>query len=137
MTETPARPASLHAYFSYRDAPAALRWLERAFGFETTLEVPDGSGGIRHSELRRDDVAIMVFSDDGGYDRPALKGKTVGHGAYISVDEAAAVDAIFASAIQAGAAVVWEPEATEWGTYRCRLLDPEVTSGPSAPCALA
>lgn len=125
MTETTRRPSTLHAYFSYRDAPAALRWLERAFGFETTLEFPDDGAGIMHSELRREGVAIMVFSDDGGYDRPALKGQSVGHGQYISVAADADVDAAFATAVEAGATVVWEPGATEWGSYRCRVLDLE------------
>lgn len=119
------RPAILHAYFSYRDAPAALRWLERAFGFETTLELPDEDGGVMHSELRREGVAIMVFSDDAGYDRPSLKGVSVGHGMYVSTDDDASVDAVYATAVEAGATVVWEPAATEWGTYRCRVLDLE------------
>jgi len=125
MTTTSVRPAALHAYFSYRDAPAALRWLERAFGFKTTVEFPDDKGGILHSELRFEDVVIMVFSDDGDYDRPARKGETVGHGVYVSVGAEATVDAIFASAVAAGATVIWEPAATEWGSYRCRVLDIE------------
>ena len=45
MTETTHRPATLHAYFGYRDAPAAIDWLARAFGFETTLRFPDEDGG--------------------------------------------------------------------------------------------
>ena len=125
MTAPDERPAALHAYFSYRDAPAALRWLERAFGFETTLEFADERGGIMHSELRREGVGIMVFSDDGGYERPALKGETVGHGTNVSLDADAKVDAVYATAVEAGATVVWEPGATEWGSYRCRVLDLE------------
>ncbi len=125
MTDTSRRPATLHAYFSYRDAPAALRWLERAFGFETTLEFPDDRGGIMHAELRREDVTIVVFSDEMGYDRPARKGETVGHGAYIAVDSEAAVDAVFATAVEAGATAIWEPASTEWGNYRCRVVDLE------------
>ena len=125
MTTYSVRPAALHAYFSYRDAPAALRWLERTFGFRTTLEFRDDNGGILHSELRLGNVAIMVFSDDGDYDRSARKGETVGHGSYISVDSDAAVDTIFGSAVAAGATVIWEPAGTEWGSYRCRVLDIE------------
>ena len=125
MTTSSTRPASLHAYFGYRDAPAALRWLERAFGFVTTLEFPDDSGGIMHSEMKRDDVAIMVFSDAQGYDRPARKGESIGHGCYVSIDDRATIDEIFATASSAGATVVWEPADTEWGTYRFRVLDPE------------
>lgn len=124
MSET-TRPDTLHAYFSYRDAPAALRWLERAFGFTATSEWPDDQGGIQHAELRRGDAAIVVFSDDAGYDRPVLKGQSVGHGAYVAVAAEADVDAVFASAKSAGATVVWEPQSTEWGNYRCRVLDPE------------
>ena len=34
----------------YRDAKAALDFLERAFGFETRMVVDDGQGGVIHSE---------------------------------------------------------------------------------------
>lgn len=125
MTENAAPPATLHAYFSYRDAVSALRWLERAFGFETTMEVPDGKGGVMHAELRREGVSILVFSDDVGYDRPERKGESVGHGSYVWLAAEAAVNAVFASAVEAGAVTVWEPGATEWGNFRCRVADPE------------
>lgn len=39
------------------------------------------------------------------------------------------VDAVFATAVEAGATVVWEPSPTEWGSYRCRVLDPEGYEG--------
>jgi uncharacterized glyoxalase superfamily protein PhnB len=125
MTETSTCPASLHAYFGYRDAVAALRWLERAFGFETTLEVPDDKGGIMHAEMRRENVAIALFTDEEGYDRPERKGESVGHGSYIALNTEALVDAVFASAVDAGAEVIWEPAGTEWGNYRCRVADLE------------
>lgn len=125
MTETTPRPACLHAYLAYRDAPAALRWLERAFGFETAFEFPDEDGGIMHAEVRFGDVAFSLFSDLAGYDRPTLKDVTVGHGLYIVLDNDAAIDAVHATAVDAGATVVLKPETTEWGSYRFRVLDPE------------
>jgi uncharacterized glyoxalase superfamily protein PhnB len=70
MTNTNQRPADLHAYFGYRDAPAALEWLEHALGFDTTMSFPDDAGGIAHAELRRGAAAIVVFSDRDGYERP-------------------------------------------------------------------
>jgi uncharacterized glyoxalase superfamily protein PhnB len=103
MTSTTA----LHSYFSYRDAPAALRWLERAFGFETTTEAPDDEGGIMDAELRRGDVAIIAFSD------------------YDDRDRSGEVDAVFASAVKQGATPIWEPATTQWGNYRRRVLDIE------------
>lgn len=62
MTETKERLADLHTYLAYRDAPKALRWLERAFGFETVVEYADDRGLILHSELRLGEVRIIVFS---------------------------------------------------------------------------
>lgn len=117
--------ATLHAYFGYRDATAALRWLEKAFGFETTMEVPDGGGGVMHAEVRYGDVAFTLFTDQEQYDRPTRKGDTVGHGLYVVFDTRAEVDAIYTKATAAGAEPVWTPELSEWGNYRCRVADPE------------
>ncbi|HET6287189.1 MAG TPA: VOC family protein [Amycolatopsis sp.] len=125
MTETQERLASLHSYLAYRDAPKALRWLERAFGFETTMEFADDEGVIQHAELRLGGAGIIVFSAEEDYDRPARKGETVGHGLYVSLPTQEAVDAVFASAVEAGAKPVWKPENTEWGNYRCRVDDLE------------
>lgn len=117
---------TLHSNFSYRDAPAAIEWLGRAFGFETTMRVDDEHGQPAHAELRLGDAAIIVFSDNGAdYDRMRPKGEAVGHGAYLWVPDESAVNAVWAQAVEAGATPVWKPEPTEWGNYRCRVLDPE------------
>jgi uncharacterized glyoxalase superfamily protein PhnB len=120
MTET-----TLHSYFGYRDAPAAIDWLERTFGFETTMRFPDEQGGVMHAELRLGDAAILVFSDRDGYERPPRRGETTGSGAYLCVADAADVDTVHARAREAGATVVWEPATNQWGSYRCRVVDPE------------
>ena len=125
MTTPTNRPASLHAYLSYRDAHAARAWLEQAFGFETTMQYPDDKGGLQHCELRRDEMAIVLFSAESPYDRPARIGETVGHGLYVAMPDEAAVDAVYASSAAANAEVVWEPGTTEWGNYRFRAVDPE------------
>jgi uncharacterized glyoxalase superfamily protein PhnB len=115
-----------HAYFSYVDAEAALDWLARAFGFETTMRWDD-DGGVAHAELRLGDAAIIVFGDSGqGYDRMLPKSdEAVGHGTYLAVADDAAVDAAWERALAADAVPVWKPEGTEWGNYRCRVRDPE------------
>lgn len=125
MTETTHRPAALANYLGYRDAPDAIAWLGRAFGFEPTMQFPDEDGGVAHAELRLGDAVIVVFSDRDGYERPPRKGDTMGFGAYLTVAEPADVDAIYARALDAGAVGVWEPADTEWGNYRCRVVDPE------------
>ncbi len=123
-TVTDAHPVTLHVYLGYRDASSALDWLQRAFGFEVTMQFPDEQGGLAHAELRLGDAAIVVFSDHDGYDYPARKGDTVGHGVYLSVPEVADVDTVFTTAMAAGATEIWKPEASEWN-YRCRVSDPE------------
>ncbi len=116
-----------HPYFSYVDAAAALAWLERAFGFETTMRWDNEDGVLAHAEARLGDAAIVVFSDAGeGYDRMRPKANgVVGHGTYLAVPDDAAVEAVWERALAAGAEPVWKPEGTEWGNYRCRVRDPE------------
>lgn len=114
-----------HAYFGYRDAPAAIDWLERTFGFETTMRYPEDQDEVMHAELRLGDAAIIVFSDHDGYERPPRKGPTTGSGIYICVADDATLDVLHARACDAGATAVWKPERTEWGNYRSRVIDPE------------
>ncbi|MQA82128.1 MAG: glyoxalase [Streptosporangiales bacterium] len=128
MTTTPQQqkpPASLFLYLAYRDATAALGWLGTAFGFEITMSAPDDKGGVAHAELRVGDASIIVFSDDDGCERPPRRGFTIGFGAYLCLAEQTDVDQIHARAVAAGAVSVWQPESTEWGNYRCRVVDPE------------
>ncbi|WP_233158990.1 VOC family protein [Actinophytocola xanthii] len=117
---------TLHCYLSYRDAPAALDWLARAFGFETTMRFDDDHGGVMHAEARLGDAAILLFSDDGaGYTRPEPRAEANGQGIYLAVDTKAEVDAVWERAVAAGATAVLKPESTDWGNYRCRVRDPE------------
>jgi uncharacterized glyoxalase superfamily protein PhnB len=46
----------------YRDAPAAIDWLCKVFGFEQHLIVPDGTGGIAHAQLVLGGGMIMLGS---------------------------------------------------------------------------
>jgi uncharacterized glyoxalase superfamily protein PhnB len=46
----------------YRDAPAALDWLVRVFGFEKHLIVPNSLGGIEHAQLSLGSGMIMLGS---------------------------------------------------------------------------
>ncbi|MFC9770885.1 MULTISPECIES: VOC family protein [unclassified Pseudarthrobacter] len=111
----------LFAYLSYPDASAALEWLQ-AVGFEVVRR-QDGDGGtVVHSEVRLGAAVLMVASNDAGYQRPPLVGRSTGQGLYLLVDDA---DAFFRAAVAAGATPVIEPEDTGWGSRRCRVLDPQ------------
>ncbi|MDD7942927.1 VOC family protein [Actinomycetospora lutea] len=112
--------AELFAYLSYGDAPAALRWLETV-GFEVVRRQDGDDGRVVHAEVRLGGVVLLVASDDAEYVTPPLLGRSTGRGLYLLVDD---VDAVHARAVDAGATSVIDPEDTEWGTRRARVLDP-------------
>ena len=63
--------AAIYPSLSYDDAPAAIEWLCRAFGFQKRLVVPGPGGTVLHSELSYgSDVVIMVGSSKPRRRRP-------------------------------------------------------------------
>lgn len=118
--------ARLYAYLSYQDARAALEWLQNV-GF-IVVRRQDGPNNtvthatVTHAEVRLGNAVVMLASDDAGYTTPPLMGRSTGRGLYLLVDD---VDAFFDRATSAGGIPVIEPEDTEWGTRRCRILDPQ------------
>ncbi len=107
----------------YDDAPAAIDWLCRAFGFERHLVVPGPDNTIAHAELAIGSAMIMLGSSS---DEPPRKSpKTLGAatgGIYVVVDD---VDAHSARARAAGAVIVRAPKDQEYGgrLYTCRDLE--------------
>jgi uncharacterized glyoxalase superfamily protein PhnB len=52
--------------FRYEDAPAAIEWLERAFGFEREMVVEgESEGDVPHAQMRFGDGLIMLGSTRG------------------------------------------------------------------------
>jgi uncharacterized glyoxalase superfamily protein PhnB len=61
MSSRPRSTSSnIYPCLYYRDAPAAIEWLCRTFGFENRLIVPGEGGTIAHAELTLGDGVIMV-----------------------------------------------------------------------------
>ena len=119
--------ASIVPTLRYRDAPAAIDWLERAFGFRRHFVVPDGEGGVAHAQLTFGNGMVMASSarDDefGRLQRPLESPDApVSQSPYVIVTD---VDAHHARALAAGAEVVQQPEDKDYGGrgYGCR--DPE------------
>src|SRR3954454_3263048 len=69
----------------YRDAPAAIAWLGRAFGLESRMEVPNPDGSIAHAELGIGPGAIMMGSKRANPD-PTNPWDAVVQGIYVAVD---------------------------------------------------
>jgi uncharacterized glyoxalase superfamily protein PhnB len=108
----------------YRDAKAALDFLERAFGFETRMVVDDGQGGVIHSESEYEGCVVMVCGPPPAkYASPLdLGGKATGS---IHVQVAEGIDAICERARAAGAKIEREPADQAYGDRVFTCLDPE------------
>lgn len=116
----------------YQDAPAAITFLGKAFGFTEHLVVPDGSGGIAHAQLLSPDGAMVMLGSVGSsaYDacvRPPQADGTSTASVYLIVDDA---DAHHACATAAGVTEVMPLDDKDYGGrgYSCRDLEGHVWS---------
>lgn len=107
---------------TYADAPAAIEFLCRAFGFEQRfrLDMPDGRVG--HAELGLRDGVVTLASEFEGFGSSPLR--LEGHHAQllVYVDD---VDAHHARAREQGATIAAEPADQFYGDRNYRALDPE------------
>lgn len=116
----------------YRDATAAIDFLERAFGFRRTLVVPGEDGGIAHAELMLGRGMIMLGTareSDGHRTADALPARHAG--VYVTIEDVrghyeravangARIGRPFAERDFGGAAYsAFDPEGHEWhfGSY--------------------
>src|SRR5262245_63018276 len=101
------RPVMGSALF-YKNAFAALDWLEKAFGFERSMVITDKEGNLGHSEMRFADGMIYVGAEwaDFTASPAALGGKNT---QTIHVQLRDGIDAHCARARAAGAAILQEP----------------------------
>jgi len=60
MKPTPSGWPRIASAVYYDDAPAAIDWLGRAFGFEVRVRIEGEGGSIEHSELTYGEGLIMV-----------------------------------------------------------------------------
>jgi uncharacterized glyoxalase superfamily protein PhnB len=116
-------------FIRYRDAKAAIAWLNEAFGFDPEFVVEDPDGSIGHAQLRAGDGIIMVSTLKDDSLRMTVPGPD-GHstvGIYITVPDA---DAHHDRARAAGAQIIMAPVDEDYGgrDYVCRDLEGHVWS---------
>ena len=116
-------PQRIVPMLAYDDAPAAIDFLCRAFGFALRyrLDMPDGTVG--HAEVERDGHIVMLATTwkAAGMATPVEIG-AVHSQVQCVVDD---VDAHFAHARDAGATIAAEPEDQFHGSRTYRAIDPE------------
>jgi len=109
-------------YLFYSDAPAAIDFLCKAFGFVEQFRHPMPDGKVGHAELLYEKNPMMLASvfPEGGYSNP-LDLPAVHSQLYCTVDN---VDAHYERAKAAGATIVAEP-SDQYGSRKYRVIDPE------------
>jgi uncharacterized glyoxalase superfamily protein PhnB len=105
----------------YGDAPAAIDWLERALGFETTERIDNPDGTIAHAELRLGSGLIMLGSGAEGLQDAPAEPRAARFSLYVAVPD---VDALHERAKGAGADVS-ELFEQDYGSRDFNLRDPE------------
>ena len=123
MPETATTPNIIPA-LRYRDAPAAIEWLETALGFKATFVVPGDDGTIAHAQLRLGAGMVMLGSvRDGVW--PVHSPRDTGmatQGVYICVPD---IDAPYQRAKAAGAEIIQDLQSTDYGSREFAIRDPE------------
>jgi uncharacterized glyoxalase superfamily protein PhnB len=119
----------------YHDAPAAIEFLCRAFGFERHLVVPgEEEGTIAHAQLRFGNGMVMLGTagrHGGSFDELMTTPREIGgrntQSVYVVVDDP---DAHHERALAAGAKVVMPLEDKDYGGrgYSARDLEGHVWS---------
>jgi len=115
----------------YRDPMAALRWLEAAFGFETSLLVTDASGAVGHASMSFGGASLDV---GGEWSSPELLGPAQlkspasldGVGTqFVRIHLESGLEAHCERARAAGARITQEPADQFYGARTYRALDLE------------
>ena len=111
-------------YLAYADAPAAIEFLCKAFGFEERFRFAMPDGRIGHAELAYEGEAILSLAsvyEELGFASPRdLPGIHCQVHCYVPD-----VDAHYARAREAGATIIAEPEEQFYGDRIYRAVDPE------------
>lgn len=130
--EPQSRHARIIPTMRYRNAPAAIEWLCKAFGFEKHLVVPGEGGAIAHAQLTFDNGMIMLSSIGGGMFGKLMKhpdeiGGCETQSAYVIVADC---DAHHARAKAAGALMLRDVQDEDYGGrgYTCRDLEDHIWS---------
>ncbi|MBL0028054.1 MAG: VOC family protein [Rhodanobacteraceae bacterium] len=123
----PVSESSIIPALRYRNAPAMIDWLCRAFGFEKHAVYEDGEGGIAHAQLRYGGGMLMLGSarDDAYGRRMAAPSEIGGRNTQALCVIVTDADAHLAQALAAGAEIVDPISDQDYGGrgYGCR--DPE------------
>lgn len=122
MTDTDSTPApQVWPTLRARDARALIRFLVDVVGFEQTVVYGEGDV-VEHAQLSWPAGGGVMLGSvrEGAWNLPPGT-----FGAYVVVESAAAVDALYERAAGAGADITAKPHDQDYGSHDFSLRDPE------------
>jgi uncharacterized glyoxalase superfamily protein PhnB len=125
--ETPAvatqRPAFIPSIV-YKDNRAAMKWLQKAFGFEPSEVLTDAKDNIVHAEMTFDDGVIMISSEFAAWAKsPESVGGSNTQRVHVRLTKG--IDEHCERARQAGAKIVGGPADQFYGDRTYGAVDHE------------
>ena len=122
-TPAPRRPAFISSVI-YKDNRAALKWLQKAFGFEPSEVLTDAKDNIVHAEMTHGDGVIMISNEFTSWARsPDSVGGTNTQRVHVRLEKG--IDEHCARARAAGAKVAMEPADQFYGDRTYSAMDLE------------
>lgn len=109
-------------YLRVRDASAAIRFYENAFGAVEKFRLAEPAGRVGHAELHFGNATVMVSDEypEAGIRGPEAFGGS-GSSVHLHVDD---VDAMTTQAVAAGAELLMEPQDQFYGERSSKVRDP-------------
>lgn len=103
---------SVTPVLNVQGAAKLIEFLKRAFGAEELLRVPGPGGALMHAEVRIGNSIVMLTD--------AVREAPMPTSIFLYVDDA---DAVYESALEAGATSLAEPADMFWGDRFARVKD--------------
>lgn len=108
----------------YKDAFAALDWLEQAFGFERSMVITGPDGSLGHAEMKASGGYLMIGQEWADWTAsPASAGGKCCQSVHIQLEQG--LDAHCERAKAAGAVLLRAPEDQFYGDRTYTARDPE------------
>ena len=109
----PREYKTINVMLVVKDAHKALKFYNNAFGAEVTMKLESPEGRVIHAEMKIDDTIIML-----------VEGESSGDSGIILQVYTGDAEALFESAILAGASEVYPIEEQFYGDRAGRVKDP-------------
>jgi uncharacterized glyoxalase superfamily protein PhnB len=120
---TPPRPAFIPSVI-YKDNRAALKWLQKAFGFEPSEVLTDAKDNIVHAEMTYGDGVVMIGSEFTSWAKsPESVGGSNTQRVHVRLHKG--IDEHCAHAREAGAKIVMGPADQFYGDRTYMAMDME------------